>query len=116
MAGTAWATLAAQCVGALLFLTALRKEVGWYGLPTNDVMGSFGRLAVPLVARCVLGMGVYVWLARSAATAGVMAMAGHQVAMQVSGGRGASVYACMHGDVTRTRLLLSGILDAQLLP
>ena len=76
-------------MGTVVFLAALRKKKGkgmrwgWYGLPTKEVTESFGRLAVPLVARCVLGMGVYTLLARSAATAGVMAIAGHQVAMQL---------------------------------
>jgi Na+-driven multidrug efflux pump len=76
VAGAAWATLGSQCVAVLLLTRALMRnsktsrtlqeshdeprppalQVGWYGLPTLEVLGPFMSLASPLIMRCALGM------------------------------------------------------------
>jgi hypothetical protein len=74
VAGAAWATLVSQCVAVILLTrkltgksmqqsegeTNLSKnlplKLGWYGLPTLEVLGPFLALAGPLIIRCALGM------------------------------------------------------------
>ncbi|KAH8969627.1 hypothetical protein BDL97_02G043200 [Sphagnum fallax] len=103
VAGAAWATLGSQCVAVLLLMRALMRisktsrtlqeshdepqppplQVGWYGLPTLEVLGPFMSLASPLIMRCALGMTVYTLAAKAAAATGTLQIAAHQVAMQV---------------------------------
>lgn len=74
VAGAAWATLISQCVAVILLVRkltgkslqqsesevdlskALPLKLGWYGLPTLEVLGPFLALAGPLIVRCALGM------------------------------------------------------------
>ncbi|KAG0556011.1 hypothetical protein KC19_11G019500 [Ceratodon purpureus] len=101
VAGAAWATLISQCVAVVLLtrkLTgksmqqsegemnlskALPLKLGWYGLPTLEVLGPFLALAGPLIIRCALGMTVYTVTTKGAAQFGTLSVAAHQVALQV---------------------------------
>jgi len=75
VAGAAWATLISQIVAVILLVRkltgksmqqqtesevdlskALPLKLGWYGLPTLEVLGPFLALAGPLIVRCALGM------------------------------------------------------------
>eukprot|EP00986_Skeletonema_menzelii_P013101 scaffold7444_cov149-Skeletonema_menzelii.AAC.2 len=96
--GAATATVAAQIAAALYYVvTSARLEKGvdassqplrdvalvWRGLPSNHVVKTFMNVAVALFSRSIGLMLAYSMLTRTAALGGTLALAAHQVTLQV---------------------------------
>lgn len=91
IAGAAVATVAAQYLGALIFLRVLYKRgqkaegvpVRWRGLPTLTSMAPFAAMSSTLIARVVFQMTGYAIVTYSATALGTIASAAHQVSLQL---------------------------------
>jgi putative MATE family efflux protein len=96
--GAATATVAAQIAAAVYYvITSARLEKGveasseklrdvalvWRGLPSNHVVKTFMNVAVALFSRSIGLMLAYSMLTRTAALGGTLALAAHQVTLQV---------------------------------
>lgn len=96
--GAATATVAAQVAAALYYaVTSARLEKGveasskplrdvtlvWRGLPSKHVVKTFMNVAVALFSRSIGLMLAYSMLTRTAALSGTLALAAHQVTLQV---------------------------------
>jgi len=91
VAGAAWATMAAQYVGAGLFLRSLHKSgqtargvpLQWHGIPSVRALRPFLTVGGTLFSRTMLQMMAYSAISYSAMALGTLATAAHQVALQV---------------------------------
>ncbi len=96
--GAATATVAAQVAAALYYaVTSARLEKGveasskplrdvalvWRGLPSKHIVKTFMNVAVALFSRSIGLMLAYSMLTRTAALGGTLALAAHQVTLQV---------------------------------
>lgn len=95
--GAATATVAAQIAAAVYYvITSARLEKGveaseklrdvalvWRGLPSKHVVKTFMNVAVALFSRSIGLMLAYSMLTRTAALGGTLALAAHQVTLQV---------------------------------
>lgn len=83
IAGSAWGTVAAQCVGAGLFLAVSRRQAIRALRPTSTEIRALVADAVPLTIRTTaLGLALLASTA-IAARLGTATLGGHQIAMQV---------------------------------
>lgn len=89
--GAAWATLAAQVAGVMIFFATLRRKnrprdgirLVWRGFPQLSVLRPFLSVASTLVSRTIFTMVAFTLTSYAATTLGLTVTAAHQVALQV---------------------------------